>query len=584
MSDTTKESRAVLSNVEIEQLVTSIYTSDIKDRKIPHFELVRRSRYSAKLKLDDADKGKDITFEFRNYDLRYRYSLDEQKNNDENLIVYNIKGKKEEQSLSLSPDDMELLSKAVDDYIKPIYEQLPSAMMSSDLSDEKSKSSKIDDGKPRYELESFLEYASYKRKLDSQEKDKLIYRICKDEFTGHYYINTGLYSGLISFVVKNRQKYQTRQLEIRPIYSEELYFRMLNTICGLYIDENQSDKSSNPTMSRYALIIEHLYLASLRKAMGQIIPKKYIYPRERGYNIRGNVDINAYINHDMFEGDKKVTYIYPERVEIRNILDVLYAALKLCRIKNKSKMLPNLASFENFLRENSSGRFPSDQVINNILREKCLQNSLYMPFKRPLELAQLLLRHKTVNPGSDADREGINGYVIDSTFLWELYLNDVMRRYLTGWSVSAQSSMLMYKNSGDGQNERTDRFYGKEFYPDFVLTNSETGEAAVLDAKFKKMTFAPEDVDRDDVHQINSYSLYYKIKGDNLRASALVYPTMMDRPERIHYYDSAPLMGNKNASERFNILTFKDDPDNLHESEIKFIEDLRIFLDNDRSR
>ena len=48
-----------------------------------------------------------------------------------------------------------------------------------------------------------------------------------------------------------------------------------------------------------------------------------------------------------------------------------------------------------------------------------------------------------------------------------------------------------------------------------------TEKVVVFDAKFKKMEMQNRDVDRADLHQIHSYSGYYK---NNIVASGLIYP------------------------------------------------------------
>jgi 5-methylcytosine-specific restriction enzyme subunit McrC len=58
-------------------------------------------------------------------------------------------------------------------------------------------------------------------------------------------------------------------------------------------------------------------------------------------------------------------------------------------------------------------------------------------------------------------------------------------------------------------------------FPDLVMKHRTSGKVVVFDAKFKKMEMLNADVDRSDLHQIHSYSGYYR---NNLIASGLIYP------------------------------------------------------------
>ena len=462
----------------------------------------------------------------------------------------------EPEILQLTDNSLKQIHKAIDNYCKILYDY-KSEINTTDLAPENNEG---------YVHLAFSDYKLHKRKLDYKE-NKTIYRIGKyNTYNGeHYFIETGLYSGVINFGKKNK-------IEIRTLYSDELFRRMLLRCCGIYADTKTSGESSVADESIYSLLAQYLYLVSLRKVMGKIVPRKYMYLKERGYSIRGNIDINAYVNRDISMFDKKITYSYPEQVEIRRVLDVLYAALNRCKITEKNSVLPNLVNFESFLRENSTGKKPSRHVINNIDKEPFLQNSLYSDFKKPLRLAKLLLKDDDLSPDDMKGDSGISGYLVDSSFLWEMYLYGLMTNKLENWTVSDQEPLKLYRG----------KFYRRSNYPDFVLFNREKNQICILDAKFKSMGFNPYDLDREDFFQIHSYAYYYQLKSiydrsePRLKGCALVYPTKVDPPDT-----TAPMFGLENAKERFSVITLKDVPNDLEKSENDFIMTLQTFLDND---
>jgi hypothetical protein len=63
--------------------------------------------------------------------------------------------------------------------------------------------------------------------------------------------------------------------------------------------------------------------------------------------------------------------------------------------------------------------------------------------------------------------------------------------------------------------------YTGKAYEGIALLPYLAGKVVVFDAKFKKMEMQNGDVDRNDLHQIHSYSGYYR---NNLIASGLIYP------------------------------------------------------------
>lgn len=391
-----------------------------------------------------------------------------------------------------------------------------------------------------------VKFSGYNRKPD--DKKAIVYSV------ENGCIMTGLYCGVINFSDENPP------LEIRTEYSDTLVMRMINRCCGIYASESPKSNSSVNSDSIYSKIVQYLYMLSLGKVIKLLVPQRYKYIKDRGYNIRGNIDINAYVNHDIIAKDKKVSFVYPERREIQPIIDVLYAALKCCRLSVNST-LPELGGYESYLGSIYSGRRPSRKMIKDIQKEKCLKTGLFSVFKRPLELASVLLENEDLNMFGEDSSSGINGLLMDSSFLWEQYLEDLMVRYLDNWSVDSQSEIDYYRKA----------FYHKTNRPDFILTNNQTGQIFILDAKFKRMIFRGSDVDNDDIQQVHCYSYYYLLRyGSKFRGTALVYPSRIDQKKEEDLSKKAfyaKMFGTEYASEvetmaffdqKFGILTLKD--------------------------
>ncbi|MBR1723997.1 MAG: hypothetical protein IJ723_03135 [Ruminococcus sp.] len=238
---------------------------------------------------------------------------------------------------------------------------------------------------------SLVSFPGYNRD-NSDDKKAIVYSV---EAFGYieapdYCIYTGLFCGVINFGK------DLPPLEIRTEYTDTLVLRMIDRCCGIYVSSNPDLGDEDQMDSNfYSKIVQYMYLLSLRKVISILLPKRYRYLKDRGYEIRGNIDINEYINRDIIAKDKKLSFVYPERQEIQPVVDVLYAALKSCNISGSSS-LPNIKNYKDYLGSIYSGRHPSSDVVRNIGKEKILKSGLYASFKRPLELAKVLLENGKV--------------------------------------------------------------------------------------------------------------------------------------------------------------------------------------------
>ena len=411
----------------------------------------------------------------------------------------------------------------------------------------------------RYFHIAFDNYSSFKR----NEKDELIYKI--EKINDDYYISTGLYCGVINLGEK------LPQIQIETGLSDIFFKRMLSFCCGVYADTFSSETSSEDE-SIYSLLIQYLFLISLRKVAGKSIPKKYVMVKERGYDIKGNIDVESFVNNDILAFDKKITYNYSKRLEIQSIIDVLYTALRHCKISQQKNILPTIHEFQRYINDLYSGKRPTNYVINNILKEKCLFNSLYSDFKRPLEYAKILIKNNDLSSDGKEKTKGVSGFLVDASFLWEMYLYNLMTLYLKDWYIESQCEISFYNAT----------FFSKNNYPDFVLRHKKTNKVFILDAKFKKMNFISTDVDNEDIRQLHSYSYYFHLKEEeNFMGAGLIYPTKKDRPKDINNIDN--IYGIKTTNKKFGVFSIKDpDKDNeetLYKNEMDFIKELTSFLE-----
>lgn len=478
-------------------------------------------------------------------------------NNQKNTIVLQTKVFSE---LYLDSKDK---SDSNQDVVKSLYDNKP-CLYFSDIKN---------DGDYKHSLIGIVDYNTFRRKSDNDNsaKRELIYRV--DKTDDKYSVAAGKYCGLLSFPYKckkggkGNQKQYPVQLEISCGYSDRFFKRILDFCCGIYVNDNPFG-GEKATESIYSLLVQYMFLVSLRKAINNGLPKKYVINKERGYGVKGNVDIESYINSDLQSFDKKLTSVFSERKEIQSIADVLYFALTCCKVSND--VLPNLVVYRNYLHGLYSGVKPSRNIIRKALSEPILKNSMYSSFRLPLKYAEILINHDNITSGNSTQS---SGFLVDASFLWEMYLYNLLRLYFPDWSIDSQAQISVY-----GESE----WLVKNNYPDIVMTKGD--KIVILDAKFKKMTFSHNDVDMDDFRQIHFYAYYYSVKNPDKKIySALVYPVHSDitgRNDRVKGYKFG---GESGKGTRFNVLTIKDPGDknpskNMLSSEKNFIENLKTLI------
>lgn len=317
-----------------------------------------------------------------------------------------------------------------------------------------------------------------------------------------YIVQTGLYAGILF--------YKGCKINITTTYGDAFLKRMLNFVNDIYIDNEQVNATKDEIENQFLFIIAYLFIQSLEKAAVLGLPQQYKKHQERSHKVRGSIDFNDFLKRDIpFQG--KLTSTFRERMYVQDIIDVIYLALrKLEKIFGK-EIHSRLLGLTQLLKQQYSGRFVTYETIQKAKTHQSINNPIYSGFKKVLEYAEIILLDKDLMPENDKPQLATTGYLFDIAELYELYLEKLLCRSFQDWTVSGQEEIPLYKL----------KFYKRSMFPDIVMKHRTNGKIVVFDAKFKKMDMMNKDVDRADLHQIHSYSGYYKHK---LIASGLIYP------------------------------------------------------------
>lgn len=344
-----------------------------------------------------------------------------------------------------------------------------------------------------------------RRRFFEPDEERLILKLYskeKLEQEKEYIVQTGLYAGVLF--------YKGCKINITTKYGDAFLKRMLNFVNDIYVDNEQVKAKKDETENQFLFIIAYLFIQSLEKAAVLGLPQHYKKHQERSHKVRGSIDFNDYLKRDIpFQG--KLTSTFRERMYVQEIVDVLYLALrKLERLFGK-EIHSRLLGLNQLLKQNYSGQFASYATIQKAKAHQSINNPMYSGFKKVLEYAEIILLDKDLMPDNDKQQLATTGYLFDIAELYELYLEKLLSKNFPEWSVSGQEELRIYQQ----------QFYNRSMFPDLVMKHRTSGKVVVFDAKFKKMEMQNGDVDRADLHQIHSYSGYYR---NHLIASGLIYP------------------------------------------------------------
>ena len=375
-----------------------------------------------------------------------------------------------------------------------------------------------------------LRFRKTKEEPHPDEEGQLIlrlYRKYKDS-QYQYFIQTGLFAGVL---------YQEScQFNITARQGGTVFLhRMLNFVNDIYIDTEHTEAKESQEQNEFQQIIAYLFIQSLEKSAILGLPKVYQNRAQRSSKVRGSIDIKTYLKKDIpFRG--VLTTKYRELVFVQEIVDVLYMA---CRILEKNfgrQIHRKILSVYQLLRQNYSNRYPKSDTIRKARGHVVLHNPAYSGFKNTLKYAEIILQQNNLFRSDQSSTLTTHGYLFDIAQLFEVYLEKLLARYFTDWEVTGQTELRVYQG----------QFYGRRMLPDLVMRHKKTGKVIVFDAKFKRMAFTKNDVDRGDFYQIHSYLQYYY---PDVLFGGLIYP--LSRPINTDKAYSEQLWENEKHSTKF---------------------------------
>lgn len=242
----------------------------------------------------------------------------------------------------------------------------------------------------------------------------------------------------------------------------------------------------------------YLFPTLLKHALRQGLYKEYRRKHCNDSEVRGTIDISRHIKENIpFRGT--VAYNTREYSYDNSVTELIRHTIEFIRtFPIGNTILSSDRIVEEYIRDivlytPSYNRAERMRIINENLRPRC--HPYYKEYMILQKLCVQILRQEEKNYVMDDDR--FYGILFDGAWLWEEYLNTLLRDIEFKHPENKLGTGAIYLFEHGGQR-----------FPDFWKKD------IVLDAKYKRLAVNGNsfDISRDDVHQIMAYM--YRLKAN----------------------------------------------------------------------
>ena len=245
----------------------------------------------------------------------------------------------------------------------------------------------------------------------------------------------------------------------------------------------------------------------LNKALSQGLYKEYKRNEYNDANVRGVIDVKRHFSVNIpFSG--KVAYSAREHNYDNPVLQIIRHTIEYIKTHKYNGILTaNTDTFSNINQvtlATSGYNKNSRQKIIDINKKKPVVHPYFIEYKALQRLCIRILSYEKIS--SNNEKEKIHGILFDGAWLWEEYLNTILRD-------------LHFRHPSNKKKENGYRLFedGRRIYPDFV---KETETTIIADAKYKRMeNYLRSDAgngeggfrrrDNSDYYQLMAYMLRF---------------------------------------------------------------------------
>ena len=329
----------------------------------------------------------------------------------------------------------------------------------------------------------------------------------------NWQIQTGNLAGFIAYKYGDVEL----QIDISSRFSNKKNDYFLNYLLAKVFSLNVADclhSDANEKLFDYLVLLFPHYL---NRALSKGVYRRYERFEFNDSNLKGSVNIPRFIKQDIpFIG--KVAYDKREYTGDNHLTQLVRHVIEFIKSGKYRSFLSYGETREEVRRiielTPSYSKSRRELIIGK--NSKPVRHPYYSEWTDLQRLSLAILRKKRLSYG-DSDSRKIHGVLFDISWLWEEYLNTLLRseEFKHPRNKSKEGKITLFTEGGG------------ERYPDFYKKN------LVLDAKYKRFEKydSLSSIGRDDIHQMISY-MHCLSKGDSMNG-VFLYPVEKEDKKNI---------------------------------------------------
>jgi 5-methylcytosine-specific restriction endonuclease McrBC regulatory subunit McrC len=375
-------------------------------------------------------------------------------------------------SFGRSPRDLELNSgKPTTDFIKSLALRTIGDLMDS-------------------EMDSVLVFPNSFREGSDELKDQYIFQLSLDDNGSIKSLTT---NNIIGFIGSGNTdiRIHSRFYNLKGSINDFFLYYMLERVLAINLFKMPTSSSNTNMVFDFLLFF---FPKMLKEALSQGLYKSYVYHEYNDANLRGVIDINRHIRHNI-PANGHIAYRTREFSYDNSVTQLIRHTIEFIRRKPFGEaILHNDGDTETCVQQiiQATPSFVSRQqqtIINNNLRP--FIHPYYTKYAALQKLCLSILRYEKLSYDQSKDKK-IHGLLIDAAWLWEEYLACVLTQSTGLKHFTRNSDYHLLVNSKTGEAFQ-------KIIPDYL----DEEKKLVADAKYIPLV-------KDELSADRAAPVYYK--------------------------------------------------------------------------
>ena len=352
---------------------------------------------------------------------------------------------------------------------------------------------------------------------EKEKDDEKVYilKTFKDNTNKLTSLSTQLTGNLIGFLGQGQQ-----QLVIKSRFDNEnddcfLFYMLSRALKIPFLHSYELSKNAQERMIEYYIFLFPFYL---KMAMKKGPYKTYIEKQYNDANIKGVIDVQRHINHNIpFAG--KIAYHQREFSYDNHLMELIRHTIDFIKHRYGNEFFGSIKEYVNKIEE-LTPEYDKSKRNKIILENKrnIVRSKYYCDYKKLQELCLCILEYKKIGLSGDSDNQ-IYGVLFDASWIWEEYVNTLIKEVFYHPKNKEKIGTQRLFKKWNGENYVQD--YVQDIYPDFIGKNPQ--KRIIADAKYKPI----DNIGRNDYFQVLAYMLRF----DSSLAYYL-YPSTKEEKEK----------------------------------------------------